>query len=712
VNFGVLLDKMHHPCPTRIRCGLLICLLTVLAFRQPLNAQSPNAQPITDATPTERRTIQALFDRLDQALVARDPAALQFFGIAAVSPRFVTIEPQTHLSHIAVSPAGALVRQTYRVAGRADDGATQTLAQGAHDFGLARLPDGGFAFTAQRWADPPDALAALSAAAREEWDATQNRVVSGPTALASLEAAPGEDDARPLLLHLVAERRGGRWIALRRARWEGRILDETALRAAEERNDANDFESTLATSAAAMPAATTPDATAWLRGEMARLPQDAAGQAHFFLQHGQSGWVGLGAVWNPAEAQEENETIVARWREQMAGNSYLSAAAHRDFGFQLRAVGLFAEASDQLEMADYLQPGLVSEAQLRHARTQRAYDPAAQAVVQLQKEARIGLDVEHPAYLIETLSREYQTQPTPLRALRIGIEYSKLARSQQAASWLARAERMMQSGALANAPANDVAWANVLDGHLRERQRLLSWKPSNIIRSALFTVRCYPDDRSVLTLLAALESAQHTVYADFGIPMGNTEVVFWRSQSEFQRYTVQFSATASSELVAAMTLTKLLTTRSGPLVLSEEINAFLDPRADFFGTIAHEYGHVAVRHLSRGRQVPVWFNEGIAASVEGGYEGYLPRVREAARQRRLLTMPEMMRWNVDGERAFLAYSQANSMIDYIVARWGKEAVLEILRQIGRDTPPHQAFTQVLGVSQQGLWNAWRQEGIR
>src|SRR5690606_15138882 len=131
---------------------------------------------------------------------------------------------------------------------------------------------------------------------------------------------------------------------------------------------------------------------------------------------------------------------------------------------------------------------------------------------QLQKEARIGLDVEHPAYLIETLSREYQTQPTPLRALRIGIEYSKLARSQQAASWLARAERMMQSGALANAPANDVAWANVLDGHLRERQRLLSWKPSNIIRSALFTVRCYPDDRSVLTLLAALESAQHTVY--------------------------------------------------------------------------------------------------------------------------------------------------------------------------------------------------------
>src|SRR5690606_223656 len=100
----------------------------------------------------------------------------------------------------------------------------------------------------------PDALATLAAAAREEWDATQNRVLSGPTALANLQAAPLADGPRPLLLHLVAERRGGRWIALRRARWEGQVLDDAAL-AAEERNDANGFDSTLTA-----PDATAPDA--------------------------------------------------------------------------------------------------------------------------------------------------------------------------------------------------------------------------------------------------------------------------------------------------------------------------------------------------------------------------------------------------------------------------------------------------------------------
>ena len=109
--------------------------------------------------------------------------------------------------------------------------------------------------------------------------------------------------------------------------------------------------------------------------------------------------------------------------------------------------------------------------------------------------------------------------------------------------------------------------------------------------------------------------------------------------------------------------------------------------------------------------VPVWFNEGIATSVEGGYDGYLNRVRRAANTNTLLDMNEMLRWDVDGERAFLAYSQANSIVDFMVKNWGKGAVLEILRQIGRDVPPEKAFRNVLGLSQQQLWDSWVQKGI-
>jgi hypothetical protein len=241
---------------------------------------------------------------------------------------------------------------------------------------------------------------------------------------------------------------------------------------------------------------------------------------------------------------------------------------------------------------------------------------------------------------------------------------------------------------------------------------LSATKPPNLIRSALFTVRCWPNDLTTLQLLAALEAAQHTVYAGFGIPMSNTEVILWRTQADFQRYTTKFSKQGASEFVAALTLTKLISTEQGPLVLGEEVNFFIDARGNAFSTIAHEYGHVAVRQLSKGRMVPVWFNEGIATAVEGGYDGYLPRVRRAANANALITMREMQVWNVDGERAFLAYSQANSLVDFIIAKWGRQAVLEILRKIGSDVHPDEAFRTVLGITQQELWNRWAKEGIK
>jgi hypothetical protein len=88
------------------------------------------------------------------------------------------------------------------------------------------------------------------------------------------------------------------------------------------------------------------------------------------------------------------------------------------------------------------------------------------------------------------------------------------------------------------------------------------------------------------------------------------------------------------------------------------------------------------------------------------------RVRDAARRGRLLSMRELQQWNVDGERAFLAYSQANSMIDFIKERWGGDKLLEILRVIGRDTPPDEAVRRVLKVTPPQLWNMWSAEGIK
>lgn len=687
-----------------------LCILTIIGT---CSAPSPSAHaqngvnasttfdslPISNATSPELRSIQDLFTRLEAAVTARDPATLRFFGIERVPSEYSSLVLQSRLTHIAVAPAnpatgrpvghGALVRQMYRISGISGDRTrTAALTGGIQELWLDRAPDGNFTFTAQRWAQPAEAVTALTDAAREEW----TEVVQASLASANSNAASEANDGN--LLHLVAEQRGGRWIALRRSRWEGNVIDPVTL--------------------ARQEATANPGVGEWLQRQINEAPRGRAGVAHFIMQRGKKGWVGLGTAWEPNNRLDpgmENAAALSR-RQILSTTIYLDAAAHRDFGLALVNAGLFVEAHEELEKAEALQPGLVGVAKLREVSAARDKDPQSVVARQLSNERKVGLGEDHPATVIQGLAKVWNTQPTPLFALRIGLEYSKLAEDERAGRWLRVAEDMIKNGGSRNVSDADAAWIDILLDHLRDRKRLYAYKPPNLIRSALFTVRCWPNDLSTIQLLGALESAQHTIYDEFGLPMSNTEVVLWRTQSDFQKYTTLFSKQAHSEFVAALTLTKLIPTRDGPMVLGEEVNVFIDPRANLFSTVAHEYGHVAVRQLSRGRLVPVWFNEGIAALVEGGYDGYLPRVNSAARADSLLSMQELQQWDVDGERAFLAYSQANSMVDFIIAKWGRPALLEILRQIGRDVDPDVAFRTVLKHSQQDLWLRWAREGIR
>jgi tetratricopeptide (TPR) repeat protein len=434
------------------------------------------------------------------------------------------------------------------------------------------------------------------------------------------------------------------------------------------------------------------------------------------LQYGAKGWVALDAVWDANRAMNDSKVaqadeIARRERVNIAGQNYTLPETHRNFGAALFQLGLYDEAADVLEKADALQPGLVGADTLQKLEAWRARDPQRVAFQQVDQERSIGVAVEHPSKTIPDLQRQLQQRPTPLAALRLGLEYSRLADDDNAILLWQRAANMSPA-TLQGASEDDRAWMKLLSDQLQERTKQAHRKPPNVIRSTLFTVRCWPNDLGAARLLAGLEAAQHTIYADFGIPMSNTEVVLWRSQSEFQKYTGGMTGRETSEFVTALTMTQLVNTDKGPHVLGEEINFFADPRANTMSTIAHEYGHVAVRQLSQGRLVPDWINEGIATAVEGGYEDYLQRVRDAARRGRLLPMQELREWNVDGERAFLAYSQANSMVDFIKERWGPDALLEILRVIGRDTPPEEAVRRVLKVTPQQLWNMWSAEGIK
>lgn len=624
----------------------------------------------TGGNAADLTAIRANLSALNNAARARDVNALALYG-ASVPADKSPIRVQTQIMQVAVSANGALVRQNFDIAILC---ATPVpLASGTQDIWLTRVV-GGFAFQGQRFPAPTDATKALLQRASIEWS----------------EGVGGGD----AVLDLVASRVGGRWIALRSQRWSGVIRD-----------GGGGFNTVSTRDAGA-----TQD---WLQGQMERAPGAGTLTGHFLLQRGASDWVGVGSAFDRARsvtAVADANAALLRDRMNDANDfAFSRAGSHKEFALALANVGLWGESADELRKAELLQPGLVGVAALRDAETNRARDPENIVRQQQNAENKIGIGAEHPSYLINALLAQRQVQPDVLTALRLGLEFSRLGDDDRARAMAIEANRLQ---IVAPARGDDAAWVQLLGEHLGERERMSRLKPPSIVRSQLFTVRVYPGDHNAVPLLAALEEAQHTVYADFGIPMGNTEVLLWRNQREFASYTTKFSDQGGNEFVAALTLTKLVSTRNGPVVLGEEINAFTDDPQALFSTVAHEYGHVAVRQLSRARVVPVWFNEGIAASVEGGYDGYIKRVRLAANNNTLLQMSEMLDWDVDGDRAFLAYSQANSIVDYIVAKWGKNAVLEILRQIGRDAPPETAFRNVLGMGQRELWNRWAREGIR
>ena len=696
-----------------VLCGSLVAapFAARRGAAQPLATQT---QPvITNTTSAEVEALNGVVARFAAGVSRNEEAALRALSVRSRQPQPAgkagadpqTIAPpvdlaappaanafkaRTQITHAALNAQGALVRVAFQVTQDED-----TISSGRFTAWLTRTPEGGFK-VARIWPSLDDAAAALAGAAQEE--------------VAKPASANGN------VLALVAEWRGGHWLALRRTLWSGRVYGEPTLATQNQQGTVTALPNATAT-------------TAWLRDQMAQITRahnNASGTAHFFLQRASNQWVGLSAVWqapSPAhQVSQSSETSIAQARTNLEGQGYLSGLAHRDLARALAQAGLWNEAADEFQVVELLQPGSATNA-LEDADKQRVNDPQNQARAQATRESGIGLVSQHPNYVINTLLQNWKAlnqKPapgSPLLALRLGLEYSKLAEDEQAKRWLQQALSMVNQGVPAATTTSDAAWTKLLFEHLAERQKLSIFKPRNIIRSALFSVRCNFDDPRTLLALSALESAQHTIYGDFGIPMGSTEVVLWPSQAAFQRYTSQYADAPTSEFVAALTLTKLIDTDSGPMVLNEEINAFSDQRTELFGTIAHEYGHVAVRQLAQGRKVPVWFNEGVATVAEGGYEGYLERVRMARDAGALMPMSEMREWDVDGERAFLAYSQANSMLDYLMEHYGDDVVLRILRAIGGDgaNPPvafETAFQNVTGISSPRLWNDWAREGIR
>lgn len=573
------------------------------------------------------------------------------------------------LTLIGTEAGKALVRQSYVLSGcpqRLNSRSSRvTVRRGLCDYLLHRSGSS-WLFSGDRWAVD---------------DLTQS-------ILGVLDQA--STDPAPRLLQFASELRGGEWLCIRVMRWSGAIPVHSSSQEPRDRDIADAIQSEL----------------------QKRFANGKAGSLHLFLQWDGSHWAMVADVWLPSEplpspatqgngranagdpdGSDEDIEAQAKQMKLKVEDHFADAGLHRDYATFLERLGLFALALDEMEKASKLDPAVVTSIQMDSARSNTARDPLRLSQAQLSRESRVGTTSNHPRNLLQALASYGPNPQDPGVYLQRSLAHLQLGSDQVAYDEWSRAAAMVQrirSASLRQA-------LETLSASIERRLNDTRVKPPAILVSDLFTVRSNPANPSLPALLVALERAQHVIYSDFGVPMAQTEVVLFSTQEEFQRFTPMTTTPRVSESTAAYA--------NGDAIIT-----YPQEGADLVSVVAHEYGHIAVQQLTNRRHVPDWLNEGVACCVQGGYWHYKERCR-AAYPDRLISMDRLLDWKFQGEDAYLAYSQANWIVEFMVEKSGKGAVLNMLNDLGRGMDANAAFLKHLGVDQRQFWAIWMKDKV-
>ena len=129
-------------------------------------------------------------------------------------------------------------------------------------------------------------------------------------------------------------------------------------------------------------------------------------------------------------------------------------------------------------------------------------------------------------------------------------------------------------------------------------------------------------------------------------------------------------------------------------------------------TIAHELTHIAIEHAvgEPPRNIPSWLHEGVATFIEGAvaerfsYDDVLAAAVDADRLVSLRGLTGS--FPVQGSRALLAYAQSNSFVNFIIDRWGRSAVTDVLDAYRDGASQDRALRRAVGLGLDALERQW------
>lgn len=127
-------------------------------------------------------------------------------------------------------------------------------------------------------------------------------------------------------------------------------------------------------------------------------------------------------------------------------------------------------------------------------------------------------------------------------------------------------------------------------------------------------------------------------------------------------------------------------------------------------TIVHELTHLVINQMTYNPylDLPVWLDEGLAMYMEGPLtETFNFYLSQAVENDTLLSVRSLASpFSAYADQSYLSYAESHSLVSFLIDRYGREKMLELLTVMARGTDYDKAFEEVYGFDMDGLNDIW------
>ncbi|MFC2032704.1 peptidase MA family metallohydrolase [Chloroflexota bacterium] len=220
------------------------------------------------------------------------------------------------------------------------------------------------------------------------------------------------------------------------------------------------------------------------------------------------------------------------------------------------------------------------------------------------------------------------------------------------------------------------------------------------------TLLWYEGDRDFAdALMAAAQQGLQRIESDTGaIPQGNVRIYIYASAQDLQGahlFATQWEGGVTFEGFDTIAIGVSV----GDLAYGQR-------------AVPHELTHWIVGQIAfntYGAGRPTWLDEGLATYGEGALsQDYQAALGYAINNNRLISVRSLSSpFSAIPEEALISYGESNSIVTFLIQRYGKEKMNQLLEVFKQGSSYDEALQQVYGFDQDGLDTMWRQSlGIK